>query len=73
MQVNRLEESDKDANCKSSTSFNGNYNGLSERVQLEKIMERKNRESIVLWKKPLTTLHYFCLELMIIVQEYWKR
>ncbi|XP_046840649.1 vacuole membrane protein 1-like [Xenia sp. Carnegie-2017] len=71
--VNRLEESDKDANFKSSTSFNGNFNGLSERVQLEKIMERKNRESIVLWKKPLTTLHYFSLELMIIVQEYWKR
>ena len=36
-------------------------------------MERENREKIVLWRKPLITLQYFVLELIITIQEYWKR
>ncbi|XP_044226325.1 vacuole membrane protein 1-like isoform X2 [Thunnus albacares] len=35
--------------------------------------DRKERESLVLWKKPLFTLHYFTLELLITIKEWiWR-
>ena len=36
-------------------------------------MEREERQKIVLWRKPLVTVQYFLLELVITVKEYWQR
>lgn len=40
--------------------------------QLKQAMEseRQERETIVLWKRPITTLHYFLVELYLTVLEY---
>lgn len=39
----------------------------------KKQRDREERESLVLWKKPLLTLHYFTLELLITLQEWiWR-
>lgn len=32
--------------------------------------ERHERESLVLWRRPITTIHYFLLELLLDIQEY---
>ena len=32
--------------------------------------EKGDRESIVIWRRPLTTLHYFLAELVLNVREY---
>lgn len=32
--------------------------------------ERQERESLVLWKRPITTLQYFFLELCLDIHEY---
>ncbi|KAF3706711.1 Vacuole membrane protein 1 Transmembrane protein 49 [Channa argus] len=48
------------------------------RLDLESVEERKQtdreeREALVLWKKPLLTLHYFSLELLITLKEWtWR-
>lgn len=42
---------------------------LRERKQLDK----EERLSLVLWKRPLTTLQYFCIETLITLKEWtWK-
>jgi len=52
------------------SSKNGDSHATN--LQLNKVMEdeRQERESIVLWKKPFTTLHYFLVELCLTIQEY---
>ncbi|EFX76232.1 hypothetical protein DAPPUDRAFT_199069 [Daphnia pulex] len=44
-------------------------------MQLKKMRdeERQEREGIVVWKKPLTTLHYFSVELCLNIQEYAQK
>ena len=79
--VERLQQSDISGNVNTNQSvLNGSntWKGdhehyLSEKVCQERKMERENREKIVLWRKPLITLQYFVLELIITIQEYWKR
>ena len=51
----------------------GHEHHLNEKLRQERKMERENRQNIVLWKKPLITLQYFMLELIITSQEYWRR
>lgn len=42
-------------------------------VEERKERDREERESLVLWKKPLLTLHYFTLELLITLKEWiWR-
>uniref|UniRef100_A0A8C9NA75 Vacuole membrane protein 1 n=1 Tax=Serinus canaria TaxID=9135 RepID=A0A8C9NA75_SERCA len=60
----------------SKEQHNGNFTDssmLSER----KRREREERLNIVLWKKPLVTLQYFCLETLINLKEWtiklWRR
>ena len=54
----------------------GEKNGVvslnPELMQLKKMREeeRQEREGIVLWKRPFTTLHYFTVELCLNIQEY---
>ena len=50
---------------------NGNSAHNSD-YQLKKMKdaERLERENIVLWKRPITTLHYFTIELCLDVKEY---
>ncbi|KAL2297448.1 hypothetical protein Nmel_016750 [Mimus melanotis] len=53
----------------SKEQHNGNFTDssmLSER----KRREREERLNIVLWKKPLVTLQYFCLETLINLKEW---
>ncbi|XP_014672330.1 PREDICTED: vacuole membrane protein 1-like isoform X2 [Priapulus caudatus] len=35
--------------------------------------ERRERKGIVLWRRPLTTLHYFVLELLCVIHDYGIR
>ncbi|XP_067350738.1 vacuole membrane protein 1-like isoform X1 [Channa argus] len=44
-----------------------------ESVEERKQTDREEREALVLWKKPLLTLHYFSLELLITLKEWtWR-
>ena len=36
-------------------------------------MEKRERQKIVLWRKPLITMQYFIFELVITINEYWRR
>lgn len=47
-------------------------NGTPADHQLKKMRDadRQEREGIVLWKRPFTTLKYFFIELCLNVQEY---
>jgi len=52
-------------------------NGLVERESHEELkqirhQEREEREKIVLWRKPITTLHYFLLELILLLREEYN-
>lgn len=57
-------------NSMKSGDINGDYR--SNDLQYKKGMDEEvqERESIVLWKRPLTTLHYFLVELLLNIQEY---
>ncbi|XP_067350740.1 vacuole membrane protein 1-like isoform X2 [Channa argus] len=51
---------------------NGEVTDL-ESVEERKQTDREEREALVLWKKPLLTLHYFSLELLITLKEWtWR-
>lgn len=54
---------------------NGVLSLSPELMQLKKMRdeERQEREGIVVWKKPLTTLHYFSIELCLNIQEYAQK
>jgi len=54
---------------------NGVLSLSPELMQLKKMRdeERQEREGIVVWKKPLTTLHYFSVELCLNIQEYAQK
>ncbi len=39
-------------------------------ITLHKVALQRERNSLVLWKKPLTTLYYFLLELLVLIQEF---
>lgn len=41
-----------------------------ERHHAERMKEKQERESIVLWRRPFTTLQYFILESLILIKEY---
>lgn len=38
-----------------------------------KQMEREEREGIVIWKRPVTTLEYFAKEVFILLQTYGQK
>lgn len=38
-----------------------------------KELERRERETIVIWRKPITTLEYFVKELFIVLYTYGKK
>ncbi|KAK2828826.1 hypothetical protein Q5P01_019860 [Channa striata] len=51
---------------------NGEMTDL-ESVEERKQRDREEREALVLWKKPLLTLHYFSLELLITLKKWtWR-
>lgn len=54
---------------------NGGVSLNPELMQLKNIKEseRQEREGIVLWKRPLTTLHYFIVELYLNIIEYTQK
>lgn len=80
--VERLHDSDQngDVNLDASSVNGGNsflddYDHLhsNEKIRRLREMDREHRQNIVLWKKPLVTLQYFTLELIVSIQEYWRR
>ena len=54
---------------KSSEQNGGTYNSDLQLNQFND-NESQERENIVLWKKPVTTLYYFVIELCLNLQEY---
>jgi hypothetical protein len=60
---------------KSGGERNGVVSLSPELMQLKKMREeeRQEREGIVLWKRPFTTLHYFSVELCLNIQEYAQK
>ncbi|XP_062288695.1 vacuole membrane protein 1-like isoform X1 [Scomber scombrus] len=52
---------------------NGELTDCAPSVDERKQREREERESLVLWKKPLLTLHYSSLELLITLKEWTRR
>jgi len=42
-------------------------------VDERKQRDGEERETLVLWKKPLVTLHYFTLELLFTLKEWLSR
>ena len=67
--------SDKEINLSSlngGESYNHHFNHKAINKKQRK-MEREERQNIVLWKRPLITMQYFFLELIITVKEYWRR
>ncbi|XP_076024515.1 vacuole membrane protein 1-like isoform X1 [Genypterus blacodes] len=52
---------------------NGQLTDLALAMNERKQREKEERETLVLWKKPLVTLHYFTLELLDTVQEWMWR
>jgi hypothetical protein len=79
--VERLQHSDQSGDVNINPSILNGGNALIDdhdhhhcRLnEKERKMERENRQNIVLWRRPLTTLQYFMLELIITIQEYWRR
>nr|XP_046267783.1 vacuole membrane protein 1-like isoform X5 [Scatophagus argus] len=52
---------------------NGELTDSELSVDERKQRDREERETLVLWKKPVLTLHYFTLELLIILKEWiWR-
>lgn len=50
---------------------NGNITeSVDSKMKMMREAERQERESIVLWKRPITTLHYFTVELILNIKEY---
>lgn len=47
--------------------------GLALAMNERKQRDKEERETLVLWKKPLVTLHYFTLELLDTVKEWMWR
>ena len=47
-----------------SESQDGNVNSVSDRMAIS-----KERQSLVLWRRPLTTLYYFVLEIGMLVRK----
>ncbi|KAK5918434.1 hypothetical protein CgunFtcFv8_003200 [Champsocephalus gunnari] len=52
---------------------NGELTDWQLSVDERKQRDREKRESLVLWRNPLLTLHYFTLELLITIEEWLKR
>ncbi|KAM4545622.1 vacuole membrane protein 1-like isoform 1-T2 [Odontesthes bonariensis] len=52
---------------------NGELTDSEHLVDDRKQRDREERESLVLWKKPLLTLHYFLLELLITLRGWIRR
>lgn len=85
--IERLQESDRSAvltdqnsganrDTHSYTPNGGNtfdHHHHHKSTQQQRNMEREERQKIVLWRKPLITLQYFFLELVLTFKEYWKR
>ena len=56
-----------------SGELNGNsatHHSADQQLKKMKEAERLERENIVLWKRPVTTLHYFTIELCLNIKEY---
>lgn len=55
-----------------SSESNGVATLSPELMQLKNMREadRQEKDGIVLWKRPFTTLHYFIAELCLSIQEY---
>ncbi|XP_076065442.1 transport and Golgi organization 5 isoform X2 [Oratosquilla oratoria] len=51
------------------SSMLGSVNGLSQSLE-EKLAEKDDREKLVLWRRPLQTLHYFARECGVLSIEY---
>ena len=49
---------------------NGNASVESNESHKLREDERKERESLVLWRRPLTVIHYFIVELALVIKEY---
>lgn len=54
-------------------------NGVSEGVlsedemRAQRKLDQKRRHGIVLWRRPIVTLTYFCFEMGILLQDYKER
>jgi hypothetical protein len=62
-------------NLKIGGERNGVVSLSPELMQLKKMREeeRQEREGIVVWKRPFTTLHYFSVELCLNIKEYTQK
>ena len=55
---------------KGGAQANGNSTHLQVSDDSRMRDENKERDSIVLWRKPVTTIHYFLVELILDIKEY---
>ena len=62
--IKQRNQQTKTENVNGSTSSNSKEKKDKERI---KEMQRKEREKIVLWRSPFTTLKYFSLEVSVLV------
>ena len=44
-----------------------------EEMRKQKKLDQKRRHGIVLWRRPIVTLTYFCLEMGILLHDYKER
>lgn len=51
----------------------GSNGNVKESDNQQKEMERREREKIVLWRSPVTTVHYFFLEAICLFNELCKK
>ena len=54
---------------KKGKATNGSSVNLKRSLKSHK-MEIEDRESLVIWKRPLTTIHYFIMELLWTLRDY---
>lgn len=57
----------------SSPEANGNNPPRIDSTERQKELEKKEREGIVIWRRPITTLEYFIKELFIVLYTYGKK
>ena len=69
---NGVRERKKDDESAVNGPLNGSENDKSSRQQLQ-LKLKEERESLVLWRHPITTLMYFILELGILCRQLVQR
>ena len=67
-------ENDLVMNNQTAPSDGISTNGMSEEeMRKQRKLDQKKRHGIVLWRRPIVTLTYFCFEMGILLHDYKER